>query len=177
MVPAAEAARSGRRPGAAVAPSSGPGQQAQGAPPLNETSTSGPAVRPGIRAARSADHDAIVDLWERCGLSRPWIDARAELDLKVASDPDGMLVAGPEEGDVWGTVMAGFDGHRGWVNYLAVEPSRRREGIAVALMQAAEAHLGSRGAPKVNLQVRTSNLEVLAFYAALGYVDDDVVSL
>ncbi len=88
-----------------------------------------------------------------------------------------MLVAGPAAGEVWGTVMAGFDGHRGWVNYLAVEPSRRRGGIAVALMAAAEAHLGSRGAPKVNLQVRTSNLDVLAFYAALGYVDDDVVSL
>ena len=127
--------------------------------------------------AGPADHDAIVELWDRCELSRPWIDARAELDLKVATDPEGMLVAAPDDGDVWGTVMAGFDGHRGWVNYLAVEPIRRRQGIAAVLMAAAEARLGSLGARKVNLQVRTSNLDVLAFYATLGYVDDDVVSL
>jgi ribosomal protein S18 acetylase RimI-like enzyme len=128
--------------------------------------------------ARAGDHDAIVDLWHRCGLSRPWIDGRTELELKVATDPSGLLVATsrPDQA-VIGTVMAGFDGHRGWVNYLAVEPDRRRQGIAAALMHAAERHLAALGAPKVNLQVRTSNLEVIAFYAALGYVDDEVVSL
>jgi len=73
--------------------------------------------------------------------------------------------------------MVGFEGHRGWVNYLAVDPAHRRSGIARALMAAAEAHLRALGAPKVNLQVRRSNAGVVAFYEALGYVDDDVVSL
>jgi ribosomal protein S18 acetylase RimI-like enzyme len=130
-----------------------------------------------IRAVRTADHDGVVDLWDRCGLSRPWIDARTELELKVATDPEGLLVAETPRGELAGTVMAGFDGHRGWVNYLAVEPGLRRQGIAAALMGAAEARLASLGAPKVNLQVRTTNDDVLGFYAALGYVDDDVVSL
>ena len=124
----------------------------------------------------------IVALWERCGLACPWIDVGAELALKATVDPDGLLVAwepGPGEagGKVVGAVMAGFEGHRGWVNYLAVDPTRRRRGIARLLMAAAESLLAERGAPKVNLQVRRSNLEVVAFYRALGYADDDVVSL
>jgi ribosomal protein S18 acetylase RimI-like enzyme len=129
-----------------------------------------------IRPATDADHDAIVDLWVRCGLTRPWNDPTAELDLKRRTDPDGMLVA-VAGGQVVGTVMVGFEGHRGWVNYLAVEPGERRSGLGRRLMAAGEARLRGLGAPKANLQVRRTNAEVVAFYEALGYVDDDVVSL
>jgi len=87
-----------------------------------------------------------------------------------------MLVA-VADGRLVGTVMVGFEGHRGWVNYLAVEPGERRAGLGRQLMAVAESRLRQMGAPKVNLQVRTANAGVLGFYAALGYSDDDVVSL
>ena len=81
------------------------------------------------------------------------------------------------DGALVGTAMVGFDGHRGWVYYLAVSPGHQRQSLGRALMDEAEALLRERGCPKLNLQVRTSNAEVLAFYRALGYVQDDVVSL
>jgi ribosomal protein S18 acetylase RimI-like enzyme len=78
---------------------------------------------------------------------------------------------------VIGSVMAGYDGHRGWVNYLAVSPTHQRRGIARQLMTRVEEELLAIGCPKLNLQVRDSNEEALRFYAALGYVVDPAVSL
>jgi ribosomal protein S18 acetylase RimI-like enzyme len=75
------------------------------------------------------------------------------------------------------TVMIGYDGHRGWINYLAVSPDHQRKGFGRQLMLEAESLLRAEGCPKINLQVRTSNASVLAFYRALGYAVDDVVSL
>ena len=135
--------------------------------------TVGPVV---IGPARADDHDAIVALWTGSGLTRSWNDPSSELGLKLTHDPEGMLVALLDD-VVVGTVMVGFEGHRGWVNYLAVRSDDRHTGIGRALMEAAEGLLRRRGAPKVNLQVRHANAEVLAFYASLGYVDDEVVSL
>ena len=73
--------------------------------------------------------------------------------------------------------MAGYEGHRGWINYLAVDPSRRRRGLGTRLMDEAEGLLGERGCPKINLQVRSSNAQVIAFYRAIGFALDDVVSM
>jgi ribosomal protein S18 acetylase RimI-like enzyme len=73
--------------------------------------------------------------------------------------------------------MAGYDGHRGWVNYLAVTPSHRGRGLARALMTEVERLLGDAGCPKVNLQVRTTNEAALGFYERLGYKRDDAISL
>ena len=78
---------------------------------------------------------------------------------------------------VVGAVMAGYEGHRGWINYLAVEPGRRRQGLGRELMATAERLLAERGCPKINLQVRSENADVIAFYGALGYRQDEVVSL
>jgi ribosomal protein S18 acetylase RimI-like enzyme len=78
---------------------------------------------------------------------------------------------------VVGVVMAGYEGHRGWINYLAVDPGRRRQGLGKDLMAAAERLLAERGCPKINLQIRSENADVIAFYGALGYQKDDVVSL
>jgi ribosomal protein S18 acetylase RimI-like enzyme len=122
-----------------------------------------------------ADEDAVVALWERCGLTRPWNDPRRDVARKRLVQRDLFLVARSGDGVV-GTAMFGYDGHRGWVNYLAVDPAFQRRGIAAALMAAGEGLLRDLGCPKVNLQVRSGNASAVAFYGALGYAQDDVVS-
>jgi ribosomal protein S18 acetylase RimI-like enzyme len=117
-----------------------------------------------------------VALWQAAGLTRPWNDPHRDIARKLQARPEWLLVA-EAAGEIVGTVMAGYDGHRGWVNYLAVSPTRRRAGLGRALMAEAERLLGDAGCPKVNLQLRAGNDEALAFYAALGYTRDDVVSL
>lgn len=129
-----------------------------------------------IRPFEDADEPAVVALWQRCGLTRPWNDPAKDIRRKLAEQPDlfGVMADGA---DVVGTVMAGYEGHRGWINYLAVDPSRQQRGLGRQLMAWSEARLRERGCPKINLQVRQGNEAVLAFYAALGYADDNVVSL
>jgi ribosomal protein S18 acetylase RimI-like enzyme len=135
-----------------------------------------PARQPLLRAYRPSDHDALVSLWSRCGLLRPWNDPSRDIQRKLAHDPGGMLVL--EAGNrLAGAVMAGYDGHRGWVNYLAVDPAYQRRGLGRLLMDEAERRLRAAGCPKVNLQVRTSNEHAVAFYRHLGYNIDDVVSM
>jgi ribosomal protein S18 acetylase RimI-like enzyme len=129
-----------------------------------------------IRPFRTADEDAVVALWEKCGLVRPWNDPRRDIARKLTVQPELFLVA-VDEGEIVGAGMAGFDGHRGWVNYLAVTPGRQQAGIGRTLMDAFEQRLRALGCPKINLQVRSGNDDVLAFYARLGYTDDAVVSL
>lgn len=122
------------------------------------------------------DESDVVALWEACGLTRPWNDPRRDIARKLAVQRELFLVA-RSEGRIVGSVMAGYDGHRGWVNYLAVHPTCRRQGHGEALMRRAEALLLALGCPKLNLQVRGTNQEAVAFYTRLGYLQDDVVSL
>ena len=129
-----------------------------------------------IRPFTTDDQAEVVALWEACELTRPWNDPATDIAIKVDHSPDLFLVA-EEDGRVIGTVMVGYEGHRGWINYLAVHPARQRGGLGRALMSEAEAQLAQRGCPKVNLQVRTSNTGALGFYAALGYHHDESVSL
>lgn len=129
-----------------------------------------------IRPYRPADEDAVVALWERCDLTRPWNDPRKDIRRKLAVRPDLFLV-GVIDDQVVATAMAGYDGHRGWINYLAVAPERRRQGLGRAIVAEAERLLRACGCPKINLQVRTANTEVIEFYRRLGFVLDDVVSL
>jgi ribosomal protein S18 acetylase RimI-like enzyme len=131
---------------------------------------------PTIRPFDPADEDATVELWRRCDLLRPWNDPRRDVARKLTVQRELFLLA--VEGDaVLGSVMAGYDGHRGWVNYLAVDPDARGRGIGRALMAQAERGLLELGCPKVNLQVRATNAAAIGFYRRLGYLDDDVVSL
>jgi ribosomal protein S18 acetylase RimI-like enzyme len=132
--------------------------------------------QPALRRYRPSDHDALVSLWSRCGLLRPWNDPGRDIERKLAHDPDGLLVL-DADGCLAGSVMAGYDGHRGWVNYLAVDPAWQGRGLGRMLMDQAEQWLLARGCPKVNLQVRTSNEHAVAFYRHLGYGTDDVVSM
>ena len=114
------------------------------------------------------DLEAVVSLWEHCGLTRPWNDPRADIAL-AARSADADVLVGRIDGAVSATVMVGFDGHRGWVYYLAVDPAVRRGGLGRRMMAAAEDWLLSRGAPKLQLMVREENTGVTAFYHRLGY--------
>jgi len=128
-----------------------------------------------IRPFEDADEEAVIALWERCGLLRPWNDPHKDIARKRLLQRELFLV-GVEGGAIVGTVMAGYDGHRGWINYLAVDPARRRKGFGRALVERAERRLSELGCPKVNLQVRRENREAMAFYERIGFREDVVAS-
>ena len=128
------------------------------------------------RPYRPDDEAAVIALWHAAGLTRPWNDPRRDIARKLTTQPELFLVI-DDGAAVVATAMVGYDGHRGWVNYLAVADSHRRQGLGRRLMAEAERALTERGCPKLNLQIRSTNAEVRAFYARLGYVQDDVVSL
>lgn len=129
-----------------------------------------------IRPFQIEDEAAVIELWDRCGLLRPWNDPRKDIQRKMAVRPDLFLV-GVIDQSIVASAMAGYEGHRGWINYLAVSPDNRRAGLGRQIMEAAEALLRECGCPKINLQVRTGNLQVIEFYKAIGFQLDDVVSL
>ena len=129
-----------------------------------------------IRPFQPSDEPAVVNLWRRCDLLRPQNDPHKDIARKRHVRPDLFLVA-EVDGIIAGTVMAGYDGHRGWINYLGVDPDNRRRGIGRALMHEAERLLRDAGCPKINLQVRRSNRPVIDFYRAIGFVEDDVLSM
>jgi ribosomal protein S18 acetylase RimI-like enzyme len=124
---------------------------------------------------RPADEDQVIALWRACGLTRPWNDPHKDIARKLQVQRELFLVA-EEGGAIVASVMAGYEGHRGWVNYLAVDAAHRR-GLGARLMRRVEDLLLERGCPKVSLLVRTSNADVLAFYRALGYAQDDAIAL
>jgi ribosomal protein S18 acetylase RimI-like enzyme len=127
-----------------------------------------------IRPFVDADREAVVALWNGCGLVVPWNDPARDIARKLSQQREMFLVA-EQDGRIVGTVMAGFDGHRGSVNYLAVDPNTRKQGIARRLMSEAERLLAEAGCPKINIMVRRSNPAAAGFYGALGYEPDDVV--
>ncbi len=129
-----------------------------------------------IRRYAPEDEPQVVELWERCELVVPWNVPADDIARKLAFQPEFFFVA-DQERRVVGSVMAGYEGHRGWINYLAVDPSLRRSGLGRELMDHAEARLSEVGCPKINLQVRGPNRDVIAFYESLGYRIDDTVSL
>lgn len=129
-----------------------------------------------IRPFAVADTEEVVALWRAAGLVKPWNDPYLDISRKLTVQPELFLVA-VDEGRLVGTAMVGYEGHRGWVNYLAVADPARGTGLGRRLMDEAERLLIGRGCPKLNLQVRTSNTEVIAFYQRLGYAVDDAVSL
>jgi ribosomal protein S18 acetylase RimI-like enzyme len=128
-----------------------------------------------IRAYETTDEQAVLALWQECGLTRPWNDPRRDIARKLTEQPELFLV-GTDEGALVSTAMVGYDGHRGWVHYLGVAPEYRGRSFGRMLMQEAERLLLERGCPKLNLQVRSSNTEAIDFYRKLGYTQDEVVS-
>lgn len=130
-----------------------------------------------IRPFEPADTEDVVALWEKAGLTRPWNDPRKDIARKLAVQAELFVVAVDDDEGIIGVVMAGYDGHRGWMNYLAVDPHLQGAGIGRALVEHVEDALLALGCPKVNLQVRSSNAQLVAFYSHLGYAIDDTVDL
>ena len=130
-----------------------------------------------IRPYCEADEQAVVRLWCQVFAEAPaWNDPTVDIQRKLAVQRELFLVATLER-EIVGTAMAGYDGHRGWIYYLAVSPSHRRQGIGSALMRRVEQTLADLGCPKLNLQVRETNRGVLAFYRKLGYAVEERVSM
>ncbi|HZS84037.1 MAG TPA: GNAT family acetyltransferase [Stellaceae bacterium] len=121
-----------------------------------------------IRAYRDADLGAVIDLWRACDLIRPWNPPAHDIAF-CRSSGHGELFVAEAEGRIVGTVMAGHDGHRGWIYYVGVDPARRRDGLGTALMAHAESWLARQGVLKVQLLIRETNTAVAAFYERLGY--------
>lgn len=129
-----------------------------------------------VRPYLESDEQAVVALWHACGLTRPWNDPHKDIARKLAVQRELFLV-GEADGQLVASVMAGYEGHRGWVNYLAVAPGMRGRGYAAQLMNLVETRFAAAGCPKVSLLVRTTNAPVIEFYRRLGYAVDDAVPL
>ena len=126
-----------------------------------------------VRTYQQQDQDAVIALWKDCGLLMPWNNPFTDIRSKVEDSPELFFVALLDEVLV-GTCMAGFDGHRGWVYYMAVEKSHRNKGIARALLKKAENSLVQQGCAKLELMVRKSNRRVVDTYRALGFKEEEV---
>lgn len=129
-----------------------------------------------IIPATVADRAAVIALWSACELIRPWNDADRDFTQAVDGATSTILLA--KAGDeTLASAMVGYDGHRGWVYYLAVAPAHRRRGLGKQMMDAAERWLRECGAPKIQLMVREDNDAVIAFYDAIGFEHQPVATL
>lgn len=129
-----------------------------------------------VRPYQEQDQRSVVELWRACSLVVPQNNPLRDIERKLKVNPE-MFLVGVIDGSIVATVMAGYEGHRGWINYLAVSPSVQRRGIAQQIMTEAENLLKSLGCPKINLQVRSSNSEVISFYETMGYSVEPVIGL
>ena len=130
-----------------------------------------------IRPFQEADARSVIDLWTTVfAYTAPHNDPATIIQHKLAVQRDLFFVA-LLDGALVGTVMAGYDGHRGWVYSLAVMPATRRQGVGTALMKHVEGELAKRGCPKINLQVLASNAATVAFYKKLGYIVEERASM
>jgi ribosomal protein S18 acetylase RimI-like enzyme len=129
-----------------------------------------------IRPFVEGDADQVVSLWARCNLLRPWNDPRKDIARKLEVQRD-LFMVGEIDGRLVAVMMVGYEGHRGWVNYLAVDPELQRQGLGGQMMTEAENRLAALGCPKVQLQIRADNAKAIVFYKNLGYTEDAVVSM
>lgn len=129
-----------------------------------------------IRPYQTADEDGVIHLWHDCGLVVPQNNPQRDIALKMQVQPELFLV-GEVESQIVASIMAGYEGHRSWFNYLAVSPEFQRQGFGRLMVEAATAKLKAIDCPKINLQIRTSNTEVIKFYERIGFTVDNVVSM
>ena len=128
-----------------------------------------------IRPIKAIEHQQLIDLWLECGLTRSWNSPEKDIQRKLSFQPD-LLLGAFQKGQLVGSIMAGYDGHRGWMNYLGVLPNFQRQGIGKKLVEVAENGLQKLGCPKVNLQLRYSNFVAQHFYRKIGYGEDAALS-
>ena len=129
-----------------------------------------------IRSYQPQDKEALVELWRRCGLLHTLNNPIQDIQRKQYCNPEWLMV-GLVENKIVASIMAGYDGHRGNINYLGVDPDYRRQGLGRKMMENAESVLKAAGCPKINLCVRNSNVEVVKFYESIGYQDNQCISL
>jgi ribosomal protein S18 acetylase RimI-like enzyme len=125
---------------------------------------------PALSVAPIEDVDiaAVIALWQRCDLTRPWNDPAADIAM-ARRGANATVLVGRDGGDIVASVLVGHDGHRGWVYYVSVDPERRAKGYGRAIMNAAEDWLRELGVEKLQLMVRAGNAKVQAFYETLDY--------
>jgi ribosomal protein S18 acetylase RimI-like enzyme len=129
-----------------------------------------------VRCYHDKDEEQVLSIWRECNLVVPQNDPVEDIKRKQRRDRENFLV-GELNGQLVATCMVGYDGHRGWINYLAVSPAFRRRGFAAQMMLRAEERLKNLGCPKINLQIRATNAAVIRFYKSIGFKSDEVVSL
>ena len=127
-----------------------------------------------FRPLEERDIDDVIALWTACGLVRPWNEPKRDIDFARGKEGSDILL-GFEESALVASVMVGHDGHRGWLYYVAVAPEVQGKGIGKVTVRVAEAWLKARGIWAINLNIRSENEEVRAFYSALGYENRDVI--
>ncbi len=129
-----------------------------------------------VRSFQIADKKTVIDLWKDCELVVPWNNPDKDIERKIKVGSDLFLV-GELDNKLIAAVMGGYEGHRGWANYLAVQPRHQGKGFARQMMKALESRLLEKGCPKINLQIRKTNVDVIRFYESLGYKVDASISL
>lgn len=129
-----------------------------------------------IRKFDISDQENVINLWIDCKLIAPQNDPHKDIERKLKTDPELFLI-GEKSGQIIASVMAGYEGHRGWINYLAVSPDHRKQQYGRKMMDAAQELLLQKGCPKINLQIRKTNRQAIEFYQSLGFTDDHVISL
>jgi ribosomal protein S18 acetylase RimI-like enzyme len=127
-----------------------------------------------VSAIADADVEAVIALWQRCGLTRPWNDPAGDIAL-ARRGANATILVGRADGKIVASAMVGHDGHRGWVYYVAVDPDAQRKDFGRAIMAAAEDWLRARDVTKAMLMVRPDNKQVQAFYDSLGYATQERV--
>ena len=127
-----------------------------------------------IRQYADSDHEKVIKLWELCELTRQWNNPIKDIQRKLIVQSELFLVL-EEDDEILGSIMGGFDGHRGSVNYLGIHPKHKNKGLGKLLMNRIEEELIKMGCPKINLMVRNSNLDVQEFYRVIGYKEQKVV--
>lgn len=129
-----------------------------------------------IRSFQVSDEHDVIDLWHRCNLVVPQNDPKKDIAMKLQVQPE-LFFVGVISKRIVSTVMSGYDGHRGWIYYLGVDPDFQKRGIALRMVEEVESKLRKLGCLKINLQIRTTNKSVIAFYKHIGFGDDDVIGM
>ena len=129
-----------------------------------------------IREYHINDEQQVIHLWYECELVVPWNNPKMDIERKLKVNPELFLV-GETEDKIIASVMGGYEGHRGWINYLAVLPEHQGKGYARQIMTAVEQKLKDIGCPKINLQIRSNNEDVIKFYESIGYYDERMTSM
>jgi ribosomal protein S18 acetylase RimI-like enzyme len=129
-----------------------------------------------IRPYLSDDEQAVIALWQKCNLVKIWNNPKLDIERKLGINPELFLV-GLINGEVVATAMGGYEEHRGWVNYLAVTPDYQKKGIGRRIMEAIEQEILAKGCPKINVQIRSDNSDVVKFYESIGYEIEERISM